>query len=247
MIGHYFRRPRHVFLGGCSLRLCSPLPSMADPFDTGAFRPGKGVGIPGVWDEAQWEEYLRRHERRIESFLQDVQAFLAQQLAAPDDLPADREAALAAFLRLRGWTDPETFVAWLSADEAEAPSDPLSDEAASLANRLSAWGESLPETFHDAALVNLLVSAYDAVSMLTRAAVFGSEHDALGGAIACTKRALLHAHAAASALADVRAALRTHGHSAPDGADLAAALHEHRNAIALRILALRERYYLSVS
>lgn len=219
---------------------------MADSFDTGAFRPGKGVGSTGVWDEAQWEDYLRQHEQRIERFLQDVQAFLAQQLGPLDHLPVDREAALVAFLRRRGWSDPETFVAWLSAEEAEAPPDPLAEEAAALANRLSAWGESLPESLHETALVTLLVSAYDAASMLTRAAVFGSEHDALGGAIACTKRALLHAHAATAALADVRAALRIHGHSAPDGVALAAALHEHRNAIALRIPALRERYYLSV-
>ena len=222
---------------------------MTNSFDMGDEHLPDPDPVPsGAWDEGRWEDFLRRHEKRLERFLQDVQSFLSHQLAPgrTDDLPTDREEALVAYLQKRGWRDPETFVAWLAAEDAPANlPDLLVEDAAALAARLSAWGELLPDALHDSSLVTLLVAAYDGASMLARAARFGQERDAIGGAIACTKRALGHAHTATAAMAEVRRDLGLGG-AGQEVRSLAAALHEHRNAVALRILELRERAALGV-
>lgn len=217
---------------------------MTDSFDRGdAGRSAARSLFAGGWDEARWEVFLQDHEVQLERFLQDVQAFLTAQLD-PElgaALPLDRAAALLTFLQARGWQDPEAFVSWLDAEQhTAAPPDALVEAGTALAARLSGWGEALPAACQDAALVTLLVACYDSVSMLTRAARFGAAPETFGGAIACTKRALGHAHTAITSMADVRRRLASEG--ATEAAGFAEALHEHRNAIALRVVALREQW-----
>lgn len=213
--------------------------------------PGDEPRDDEVWDEERWERYLREADARTERWMRTFTAFLGDYPApARDDAEAYAawEARLREHLRRQGL--PDAFDAYppgeSGADDEDAPDavpDPLAARAEDYAARVIEWSGTLPDAARDSPLVAFVVASLQVPAELVKARAFETDRDVLGGAIACVKRALAHANAALGALAELREAAVLTG--APY-ADFYEALYELRNAVALRVLALRERFDLGV-
>ena len=239
---------------------------MADAPGTGS---GPFDGDDEVWDETRWEAFLREHDARIARLMRHVTDFLADH-PAPSREDTEAHAAWAARLRdhLRrlGWPDPpatddppaddpsapfepgslrgdpfggdplDGFAGLTDALADDAPADdPLLAEAERIAEAVLAWADALPDDPPESAVADLVGAVLDVGGELAKARSFGTDREFLGGAIVCTRRALAAANTAFDALHGLRA-------SRPFPRALAEALYELRNAVALALPDLRDRF-----
>jgi hypothetical protein len=218
-----------------------------------------------VWDEHEWEDFLREADRRTELYLRVLEAYVREHPPPPEAAPeAEHEAwqrALDAHLALRmGWNPedappaPEDLGEGEDVDEgegwkADAPDLypeavdvrdlPLWQAAQAFAQAVLRWADAVPEDLKDDGLVDACANALLVQTKLAGAHAMGYEPDTLGGNIAQTKRAL---HAANRALAALHALRGEPSLPARDFWRLYEQGYEVRNAVGLHVQALRERF-----
>ncbi len=219
------------------------------------------------WDEYEWEDFLRENDRRIDHFMTLMADFMQRYPPPPDDASpedeADWKARLEAFMRRRTGFEgsADDLPVWeRETDEADAEDGggegwksgladfpeqqpveelPVYRAARALATEVIRWSEPIPASVKDGDLVQFCSNALEVAAKLSGGHAVGYERDVLGGNIAYVKRALAAANAALVALQRIRAAsyMRPVAYQR-----LYEATYEVRNAVALHVLALRERF-----
>jgi hypothetical protein len=216
-----------------------------------------------VWDEHEWEDFLREADRRTELYLRVLEAYVREHPPPPEAAPeAEHEAwqrALDAHLALRmGWNPEDAPPAPEDLEESEDEGEgwkadapdlypeaadvrdlPLLQAAQAFAQAVLRWADAVPEDLKDDVLVDACANALLVPTKLAGAHAMGYEPDTLGGNIAQTKRAL---HAANRALAALHALRDEPSLPPPDFWRLYEQGYEVRNAVGLHVQALRERF-----
>lgn len=218
-----------------------------------------------IWDEHDWEDFLRENDRRVDRFMALLTDFMARYPPPPEGAPPDDEAAwktrLEAFMRrhtgfegsaddLPVWEDEDdrdeeaTGESWktgLAAFPEQQPVDalPVYQAARTLADHVSRWSEPIPTHAKDSGLVQFCSHVLEVPAKLSGGHAVGYERDVLGGNIAYVKRSLAAANAALEALQRIQDAsyMRPAAYRR-----LYEATYEVRNAVALHVLRLRERF-----
>ncbi|MEM1125340.1 MAG: hypothetical protein AAGI71_01720 [Bacteroidota bacterium] len=220
-------------------------------------------GREDVWDEEQWEAFLRAQDRRVRRYMDLVHAYMIHWPPPEPDAPARRswEDGLRAYIARKGLhpddpilaaffsetrpfvePDPEdeepTEESWLEVDNLA-----LFQQATALVTDVLTWTNALSITVKNATLVDYCSHLTQIPVHLAKGHRFGTERDALGGYIACVKRALTHANQALGELADQKGA----AYMTPARyATLYERTYELRNALGLYVQHLRERFNLGV-
>lgn len=219
-----------------------------------------------VWDEHDWEDFLRENDRRVDRFMALLTDFMARHPPPPEGAPPGDEAAwkarLEAFMRrhtgfdgsaddLPVWEDEaggepedaagEGWKAGLASFPEEQPVDelPVYQAARTLARHVLRWTEGIPTEAKDSGLVQFCSHVLEVPAKLGGGHAVGYERDVLGGNIAYVKRGLAAANDALDALQRIQGApyMRPAAYRR-----LYEATYEVRNAVALHVLRLRERF-----
>lgn len=214
-----------------------------------------------IWDEERWEAYLKARRRQIDRLLEDYFAFTRHN-PYPEGVSPDQVRAwkmrLRTFLKARGWNAAaidsllrareERFLEEGSffAEDAEETLLPeavtcqtLIDRARTLADAVLAWAYRLPGTYKTSTLVHFCTCLTQIPLELAEGHLLGYERETLGGNIVCTRHALNTANRALQALAELRTApYMTPKQYQPLYEDL----YELRNALALHVQRLRDRF-----
>lgn len=224
-----------------------------------------------IWDEDRWEAFLRESDRRMDRRLQLFYRFSADDPRPDaDDLEGQQQwyerlrnffvdngfGADDGFIRLFSPEDPDELPEWLiddlSTDEDDEPDDliePSLDEidvyrqSMALSSDVMRWANSLPIDEKDSTLVHFCAAVTQIPANIAKGHALGLDREMLGGYIACAKRALRSANEGLTTLRDLR--------SVPymDAAAyhrLYERLFEVRNAVAIHVLDLRERFDLGI-
>ncbi len=217
-----------------------------------------------IWDEHQWEDFLRQSDRRADLYMRYWDEYVRRTPPPPEDAPEEQREAwehgLHAYLaRKMGWHedadlsaledsdaepgDPsEAWKAGLGEDYPEAQDArglPLYQRALAFGIAVIEWADTVPEDAKDTALVDFCSNALQVGAKVGGGHGMGYELESLGGNIAVTKRGLWAANRALAALHQLRAA------SFMDGAtyrQLYEMGYELRNAVGLHVQWLRERF-----
>lgn len=221
-----------------------------------------------IWDEYQWEAFLTEHDRRFDRFMSDLYAFMRLQ---PPPRTRDRaayrvwKANLRSYLIAKGWkhlgfsaTEGDTALPdhdvplplndelideemMEEADEACEP--PVYRCALRLGHEVLGWANSLPSSLKDSTLVQFCSSVMEVASNISKGHLIGYERETIGGNIACVKRGLHAANAALECLHEMKTApfMRREVY-----VTLYEQTYELRNALALYVLDLRERFSLGI-
>ena len=220
-----------------------------------------------IWDEHDWEDFLRENDRRVDRFMDLLATFMNRYPLPPDDASPEEEAAwkarLEAYLRRRTgfegsvddlpvWehvpedvepedAEGEGWKAGLTAFPEEQSVDdlPVYRSARALATTVLRWSEPIPSNVKDGDFVQFCSNALQIAAKVSGGHAVGYERDMLGGNIAYVKRGLAAANAALEALRSLRDAPYMR---ASDYRRLYEATYEVRNAVALHVLRLRERF-----
>jgi hypothetical protein len=219
-----------------------------------------------VWDEDDWEAFLSENDRRVDRFMALLAEFMQRCPPPPEGASPKEEAAwkahLEAYIRRRTgfegsvddlpvWereddaapedTEGEAWKAGLAAFPEQQPVGhlPVYQAARALATTVLRWSEPIPTDDKDGDFVQFCSNALQIAAKLSGGHAVGYERDVLGGNIAYAKRGLTAANAALDALHGLRAA----PYMRPaDYRRLYEATYEVRNAVALHVLRLRERF-----
>ena len=219
-----------------------------------------------VWDEDDWEDFLRENDRRLDRFMALLGEFMRRYPPPPEGASPEAEAKwkrrLEAFMRwhtgfegsaddLPIWEDEssvegedasgEAWKAGLADFPGQQPIEdvPVYQTARAFADRVTMWSEAIPTQSKDSGLVQFCTCVLEVPAKLSGGHAVGYERDLLGGNIAYVKRALATSNAALDALQGLREARYMTG---ADYRDLYEAAYEVRNAVALHVLRLRERF-----
>nr|BCX01280.1 MAG: hypothetical protein KatS3mg041_1326 [Bacteroidota bacterium] len=185
-----------------------------------------------IWDEARWEAFLRELESRRE-----------RHWGPPEG--SDPLELLGLGPSWRRWLEAGPEEPSLSEEEAEerfwsAEQDPLYREASRLSAAVVRWSYRRPIAHKDGPFVHFVDQVLQIAARLAAAHRLGWEREVLGGVIAYHRRALEHANEALSTLYEL---VRMRGRISVARYRLwAETLLELRNALALRLEALRERF-----
>lgn len=220
-----------------------------------------------VWDEHRWEDFLSEKDRRIDRFMALLTEFMHRYPPPPEGAPVEDEAAwkarLEAFIRRRTGFEGsvDDLPVWEREGEDAEPEDVVGEEwktgladfpeqqpvealavyraARSLANTVLRWSEPIPARVKDGEFVQFCSNALQIAAKIGGGHAVGYERDTLGGNIAYVKRGLAVANDALDALQHLRDA----PYMRPaDYHRLYEATYEVRNAVALHVLRLRERF-----
>jgi len=219
------------------------------------------------WDEHEWEDFLRENDRRVDHFMALLAAFMNRYPPPPESASAKEEAAwkahLEAYIRRRtgyegsvddlpvweqefGDAEPEDAegegwkVGLAAFPERQSVEElPVYQLARALATTVLRWSEPVPADAKDGDFVLFCSNALQIAAKVSGGHAVGYERDMLGGNIAYVKRGLVAANAALDALRTLRHA----SYMRPeDYHRLFEATYEVRNAVALHVLRLRERF-----
>lgn len=214
-----------------------------------------------IWDEYDWEAFLRKNDERVDRYMRHLYEFIAEN---PPPGEADTEALrvweerLRAFLHARGWRQEEDVLPPLPEEDddlfMDVQGDPLAEGAGfqalpiwrtayALTTRVLDWSNTLPGEVKDSTLVQFCSSVSQIPANLAKGHAIGYEIDCIGGNIACVKRSLAAANAALALLQELREAPYL---PRPTYRRLYEQTYEVRNAIGLYVLELRERFKLGL-
>lgn len=219
-----------------------------------------------IWDEHQWEDFLRESDRRTDLYMRYWDEYVRRTPPPPEDAPPERheawERGLHAYLvRKMGWNGNEDLPLWLEDFDAEPEDEegeawkvglgdaypeaqdvhglPLYQRAFAFGSAVMDWAETVPEDAKDTVFVDFCSNALQVGAKVAGGHGMGYELDALGGNIAITKRGLRAANRALAALRQLRA------EPFMDEAvyrRLYEQTYEVRNAVGLHVQHLRERF-----
>jgi hypothetical protein len=216
---------------------------------------------PDIWDEDQWESYLRQRDERVARYAEHFYTYIVQY-PPPDrsDQAAYKawHAELQAYMSRHGWQPDEAdfpyslsdlFIEFdaLQIDDAEAaeadPAPPILQPAFQLAADVLEWSDRLPGGQKNSTLVHFCASVMQIAAHLSKGHALGVERDRLGGNIAYVKRALFGANTALDMLHDLKA--QSYMQTA-DYIVLYERVYEIRNGVALFLQDLRARFDLGI-
>jgi hypothetical protein len=220
-----------------------------------------------IWDEHDWEAFLSENDRRVDRFMALLADFMQRYPPPPEGAPPEEEEAwkarLGAYIRRRTGFEGsvDDLPVWEQEPEDAEPEDaegegwkagltafpeqqsvdalPVYQAARALATTVLRWSEPIPADVKDGDFVQFCSNALQIAAKLSGGHAVGYERDMLGGNIAYVKRGLAAANAALDALHSLRGAPYL---SAGDYHRLYEATYEVRNAVALHVLRLRERF-----
>ena len=184
------------------------------------------------------------------------------------------KASLRTWLRERGWQHEDMILRliWLGEEQAEEDADdeaaflldgstafadeedtegtfealerlPVYQEACALSNQVLDWAHALASEVKDSRLAHFCAHVAQVPAHLAQGYGIGHERETLGGNIACAKRALADANAALTLLARMK---RAPYMDAATYRLLYEQAYEVRNAVALYVQHLRERFNLGI-
>lgn len=206
-------------------------------------RPDRGGD--DIWDENQWEAFMKANDQRASKYVDLVYTFLAKY---PRPLDSDPEAVrawkaqLRLFLESKGWDEEDTLLPllWIGTDKGEESDQPpefededphhLSDfdqdealldesfeddfyklqevkayqQGMELASQVLRWAHDLELQDKDLLLVEFCAQVNKIPAKIAGGHGMGYEKEALGGNIACVKRALRAANMALKLLPQLK-------------------------------------------
>lgn len=224
-----------------------------------------------IWDEHQWEAFMRASDRRSASYANLVYIFLSKY---PRPLDSDPEAVqswkdrLRAFLESKGWNEEHSMLPllWIGDDglEQDAPEDdfeeglyeesfeddisylealPVYREGMSLSLDVLGWANDLDLAHKDLVLVEFCSQVNQVPAKIAAGHGMGYEREALGGNIACVKRALRAANRALDLLAQLKSKPYL---ERATYLSFYERIHELRNGVGLYVQELRRRFELGI-
>lgn len=235
---------------------------LGDPFD-----PDEDA-----WDEHRWEVFLRESDRRINRYLDLLFNFAAENPTPDADNASDYpewRAHLSRYLEQNGWLEEDRDLAFLFLEgrtetgeferdffeddglEPESGGDfvpdfrslPIYRQAHTLSRDVLNWANTLPGDLKDSTLVQFCACLSQTGANIAKGHGIGTEHDEIGGNIACAKRGLREANLALGLLQELRAEPYL------DDAEyrpLYERVYELRNALGLYVQELRARFDLGI-
>jgi hypothetical protein len=241
-----------------------------DDFGDGGFG---GFGEPDdeAWDEHQWEHFLRHSDRRVNRYLDLLFNFAAENPTPEREDEAAYEAWRArlaaylaknrwreedrdlAFLFLEGRTENDDDLAALAEDDDLYEDDimgaldfrdlPVYRQAHALNQDVLAWANSLPGSLKDSTLVQFCACLSQTGANVAKGHGIGTEHDTIGGNIACAKRGLREANLALGLLQELRGEPYL---GEERYRSLYERVYELRNALGVYVQDLRARFDLGI-
>ena len=178
-------------------------------------------------EEAAWKARLEAYLRRRTGFEGSVDDLPVWEHEPEDVEPEDAEG--------EGWKSGLT----VFPEEQSVDDLPVYRSARALATAVLRWSEPIPSNVKDGDFVQFCSNALQIAAKVSGGHAVGYERDMLGGNIAYVKRGLAAANAALEALRSLRDAPYMR---AADYRRLYEATYEVRNAVALHVLRLRERF-----
>lgn len=223
-----------------------------------------------VWDEYQWEAYLRDSDALVDRYMDLLFGFLADHpVPRQDDGKARKkwQTRLQRYLESKGWSANELPLAylsqdldvdekpkeWLSLDAFEDEPEveindsfhelPVYQQSFALATEVMNWANALPGQQKDSTLVQFCNELMIIPSNIAKGHGIGYDREMLGGNIACIKRALNAANTALIVLRDMKGAAYMDCYRYVRFYEKT---YEVRNALGLYVQELRRRFELGV-
>lgn len=226
----------------------------------------------GVWDENQWEQFLRENDRRMDRYMELMDRFMDEYPRPTDPNALDAwKAELRAFIARKGWTRDDIILPFLWLEDEDEPLNeeeqawieemnaavddehvedgldfqhlPIYQKAYTFAGDVLDWTDHLTGDVKDSTLVQFCNHVMQVPASIAKGHAFGYERDTIGGNIACAKRGLAEANAGLDLL---RVMKRAPYMDARTYRRLYEQAFEVRNALGLYIQELRERFELGI-
>lgn len=226
-----------------------------------------------IWDEDEWEAFLKENDDRIDRFMDLVFSFISKR-PPPEfsDLESQSQwkEELRAYMREKGWENDEIdatipiefqFDTRQSEDGSDqiisirpTEDDDVLDESNvqempvymtvhELASTVLEWANDLPVSIKDSSLVQFCNQVMLLPSNVAKGHSIGYEKETIGGNIACVKRALAAANASLRLIAEMKNA----PYMTPEVyLELSEMTYETRNALGIYVQELREQFYLGI-
>lgn len=226
-----------------------------------------------IWDEDQWESFLKKDDDRVARYMKLLNRFLAEHpLPKTDDPNKDQEwkDAFNAYLiehglvlddveqdlfhEQEGEVDEEGMLRFdLEEEELDLEEEynsfeslqqlPAYQKASALTSAVLSWSDALPGSIKDSELVQFCSNIMQITANIAKGHGMGYDREVLGGNIACLKRGIKSANAALDLLREMKS--RSYMRPA-QYLDLYEQTYEVRNTVGLYIQELRERFNLGI-
>lgn len=226
-----------------------------------------------IWDEHQWEAFLKKDDERVARYMKLLNRFLASHPMPKSDDPREDQAwkdAFSAYLIQHGLSlddlepshfkddaeeaDDEGGLAFEMSDEALALEDtpdafdsfrqlPVYQMAHGLTLEVLSWSDGLPGSIKDSVLVQFCSNVMQISANIAKGHGMGFDKDVLGGNIACLKRGIQAANHALELLREMKVKPYL---SNTVYKELYESTYEVRNAVGLYIQELRDRFNLGI-
>ncbi len=226
-----------------------------------------------IWDEEQWEAFLKKEDERVSRYMKLLNRFLAEFPLPKSDDPRENQGwkdAFKAYLIQHGLPlddlEPSVFLSDAGEGDEEGtatfdlPEDELTREedqdtfdalqqipqyrkAYALTMHVLSWSDNLPGSIKDSALVQYCSSIMQITANIAKGHGMGYEREVLGGNIACLKRGIQAANTALDLLSE----MKSRPYLTPkEYKDLYENTYEMRNEVGLYIQELRDRFNLGI-
>ena len=226
-----------------------------------------------IWDEDQWEAFLKKDDDRVAKYMKLLNRFLAEHpLPKTDDRGREQEwkDAFNAYLiqhglvlddmeheLLRGDADAIDEEGTLSFGGGEEELDldeefnsfeslqqlPVYQKAGALTSEVLSWSDALPGSIKDSELVQFCSNIMQITANIAKGHGMGYDREVLGGNIACLKRGIKSANAALELLRE----MKSRSYLTTDRyRELYEQTYEVRNTLGLYIQELRDRFNLGI-
>ncbi|MEM8486416.1 MAG: four helix bundle protein [Bacteroidota bacterium] len=226
-----------------------------------------------IWDENEWEAFLRKDDDRIERYMKLLNRFLSDHPLPKTENDQDNQAwrdAFKAYLIQHGLPFEEFEAGQFQADNEEQeehspiPFDlptedlimeedreafeslqqiPVYQLAYDLTTYVLSWSDGLPGETKDSVLVQFCSSIMQVTANIAKGHGMGYDLEVLGGNIACLKRGIKAANTALDLLREMKG----RRYFTPAAyADLYERTYEVRNSVGLHIQDLRDRFNLGI-
>ncbi len=225
-----------------------------------------------IWDEDEWESFLKENDDRIDRFMDLVFSFISKS-PPPEfsdfDSQAQWKEQLRAYMREKGWENDEIdatipiefqfdtrpndegadqIVSIRPTDEDDLDEENIQDvpiylNVHLLATNVLEWANALPVSIKDSTLVQFCNQIMLLPSNVAKGHSIGYDKETIGGNIACVKRALQCANTSLQLVSEMKHS----PYMTPEVyRTLSERTYETRNALAIHVQELREQFHLGI-